>query len=239
MSVNRKQRVELAEDVTRTLTGKSAKRYRAKMLVWRQSIRITMLVKRVFDLLCSLLLLVLLSPVFALTAIAIRLESAGPVFYSQLRVGKDGRFFRFYKFRSMVSGADKLKSRLEDKNESSDGVIFKMKTDPRITRTGKFIRKFSIDELPQLLNVLLGDMSLVGPRPALPKEVEKYTLEQRKRLHVTPGITCLWQVSGRSEIPFSGQVHLDVQYIQSTSLWKDIVILAKTIPAVLTGKGAY
>jgi len=239
MSVNRKQRTELADSVARTLTGKTGKRYRVKIVVWRQSIRVTRIVKRAFDVLCSLLLLVLLAPVFIFTAIAIRLESGGPVLYSQLRVGKDGRFFRFYKFRSMVAGADRLKSRLEDRNESSDGVIFKIKADPRITRTGKFIRKFSIDELPQLLNVLLGDMSLVGPRPALPGEVEKYSLEQRKRLHVTPGITCIWQVSGRSEIPFSGQVHLDVQYIQSTSLWKDIIILAKTIPAVLTGKGAY
>ena len=139
----------------------------------------------------------------------------------------------------MVVDADKLIEKLQKENESSDGVIFKMKTDPRITKTGRFIRKFSIDELPQIFNVMVGDMSLVGPRPALPSEVEKYTLEQRKRLHVLPGITCIWQVSGRSDIPFTGQVQLDIQYIQSTSIWQDLVILAKTIPAVLSGKGAY
>ena len=139
----------------------------------------------------------------------------------------------------MVIGADKMKDTLMEDNESHDGVIFKMKRDPRVTRVGRFIRKFSIDELPQLVNVLKGDMSLVGPRPALPKEVAKYTLDQRKRLHITPGITCIWQVSGRSDIPFSGQVQLDLDYIQSSSFLKDIAILLKTIPAVLTGKGAY
>ena len=124
-------------------------------------------------------------------------------------------------------------------NESKDGVIFKMKEDPRVTGVGRFIRKFSIDELPQLFNVLIGDMSLVGPRPPLPKEVALYTLEERKRLHVTPGITCIWQVSGRSDIPFKQQVELDKEYIKSRSFWKDIGILLKTIPAVFTGKGAY
>ena len=139
----------------------------------------------------------------------------------------------------MVMNADKLKDELKADNESSDGVIFKMKKDPRITRTGKFIRRFSIDELPQLFNVLIGDMSLVGPRPPVPKEVNEYTLEDRKRLHVTPGITCIWQVTGRSDIPFKEQVELDKQYIKSRSLKNDIIILLKTIPAVITGKGAY
>ena len=139
----------------------------------------------------------------------------------------------------MVVNAEKFKQELADRNESAAGVIFKMKKDPRITRVGKIIRKFSIDELPQLLNVLIGDMSLVGPRPPLPGEVAKYTLEQRKRLHVIPGITCLWQVSGRSDIPFTDQVKLDMQYIQSASFLNDILLLLKTIPAVLTGKGAY
>ena len=119
------------------------------------------------------------------------------------------------------------------------GVIFKMKQDPRITRVGKIIRKFSIDELPQLINVLKGDMSLVGPRPPLPAEVSEYTLEERKRLHIIPGITCLWQVSGRSDIPFTDQVRLDMQYIQSASFVNDVILLLKTIPAVLTGRGAY
>jgi lipopolysaccharide/colanic/teichoic acid biosynthesis glycosyltransferase len=139
----------------------------------------------------------------------------------------------------MVMNADKMKDALLEQNESKDGVIFKMKDDPRITKTGKFIRKFSIDELPQLFNVFLGDMSLVGPRPAVPREVREYSLDERKRLHVIPGITGIWQVSGRSDIPFNEQVLLDMQYIRSQSIWNDIIILLKTIPAVVTGKGAY
>jgi lipopolysaccharide/colanic/teichoic acid biosynthesis glycosyltransferase len=139
----------------------------------------------------------------------------------------------------MVVGADKMKDQLLEQNESGAGVIFKMKKDPRITRVGSFIRRFSIDELPQLLNVLKGDMSLVGPRPPIPREVAEYTLEDRKRLHIKPGITCIWQVSGRSDIPFDQQVELDKQYILSKSLFTDIKILVLTVPAVLTGKGAY
>jgi exopolysaccharide biosynthesis WecB/TagA/CpsF family protein len=235
-SAEDKTRVSRIENVSSTLTPRQ---YRTKILVWRQSIRIAKLIKRIFDFTCATLLLIILAPIFLATAIAIYLESPGPVFYSQTRVGKNGKYFKLYKFRSMVVDADKLIEKLQKENESSDGVIFKMKTDPRITKTGRFIRKFSIDELPQILNVMVGDMSLLGPRPALPSEVEKYSLEQRKRLHVLPGITCIWQVSGRSDIPFTGQVQLDIQYIQSTSIWQDIAILAKTIPAVLSGKGAY
>jgi lipopolysaccharide/colanic/teichoic acid biosynthesis glycosyltransferase len=136
-------------------------------------------------------------------------------------------------------GADKMKDVLLSQNESKDGVIFKMKKDPRVTRTGRFIRRFSIDELPQLLNVVKGDMSLVGPRPPVPREVALYTLEERKRLHVIPGITCIWQVSGRSDIPFKQQVQLDLEYIQSQNVFYDILLLLKTVPAVLLGKGAY
>ena len=139
----------------------------------------------------------------------------------------------------MYVDAEARRARLEAQNESSDGVIFKMKHDPRITRCGRFIRRFSIDELPQIVNVLIGDMSLVGPRPPLPREVDLYTLEDRKRLQVTPGLTCLWQISGRSDIPFAKQVQLDKEYIRSQSFWRDILILLKTIPAVLTGRGAY
>lgn len=196
-------------------------------------------IQRGFDLTISLILLVTLLPIFLVTAVAIRLESRGPVLYSQQRVGKNGRSFKFYKFRSMVLHAEQKQKRISSLNESDDGVIFKMKKDPRITKTGTFIRRFSIDELPQLLNVILGDMSLVGPRPALPKEVEQYTLEQRKRLHTTPGITCLWQVSGRSDIPFSGQVQLDLKYIRDKNILTNLTILIKTIPAVISGKGAY
>ncbi len=229
-------RMEQANNLSATLTDS---RYRKKLLVFRHTVRFALLIKRIFDLCCSTILLILFSPVFALTALAIYLEDPGPVFYNQIRVGKDGRYFSFFKFRSMIINADKIKEELAAQNESKEGVLFKMKNDPRITRTGRIIRKFSIDELPQLVNVLIGDMSLVGPRPALPAEVEQYTLEQRKRLHVIPGITCIWQVSGRSDIPFTGQVRLDMQYIGSSSLWEDIKILAKTIPAVITGKGAY
>jgi lipopolysaccharide/colanic/teichoic acid biosynthesis glycosyltransferase len=144
-----------------------------------------------------------------------------------------------WKFRSMVVNAEALKARLEAQNEMQGGVIFKMKNDPRITKVGHFIRKYSIDELPQFWNVFVGDMSVVGPRPALAKEVAAYTPEDRQRLLAKPGITCLWQVGGRSEIDFAGQVRLDVQYIRSSSLWTDFKLLFLTIPAVLMGKGAY
>ena len=139
----------------------------------------------------------------------------------------------------MRRDADTLKQQLSEQNESEDGVIFKMRDDPRVTRVGRFIRRFSVDELPQLFNVLLGDLSVVGPRPPIPSEVSLYTLDQRRRLHVKPGLTCLWQIGGRSEIPFTEQVRLDLQYIHSQSLWQDIRIILKTIPAVLLGKGAY
>jgi lipopolysaccharide/colanic/teichoic acid biosynthesis glycosyltransferase len=144
-----------------------------------------------------------------------------------------------WKFRSMYIDAEQRKAELDRQNEMAGGVTFKMKRDPRITRVGRFIRKASIDELPQLWNVLKGDMSLVGPRPPVPKEVDKYSLADRRRLEVIPGITCIWQVSGRSDIPFPEQVKLDVEYIESQSLWTDVVILLKTIPAVFLGRGAY
>lgn len=229
-------RNEMLAGLAKTL---SPKRSRSKFLIWYLTIRLTMFIKRLFDVAVSCMMLVFLIPVFAITALCIVLESRGPVFYSQTRVGTDGRHFRFFKFRSMIVGAHNIKDELLKHNESKDGVLFKMKKDPRVTRVGRFIRKFSIDELPQLFNVLIGDMSLVGPRPATPDEVAQYTLEQRKRLHAVPGITCIWQVSGRSEIPFEKQVQLDIEYIRSTSLMSDLIILLKTIPAVLSGKGAY
>jgi lipopolysaccharide/colanic/teichoic acid biosynthesis glycosyltransferase len=234
--MNKKYRLELLKKVSGALSPRQCER---KRLTWQQSIRLTNPIKRIFDLITGAIGLVLLSPLFALTALCIYLENPGSIFYSQTRVGKDGRLFRFFKFRSMIVDAEKMRADLAKDNQSEDGVIFKIKDDPRITNVGKFIRKFSIDELPQLFNVLQGNMSLVGPRPALPEEVVQYTLEQRKRLHALPGITCLWQVSGRSEIPFTGQVKLDVEYIKSTSLFTDISILLRTIPAVLAGKGAY
>ena len=210
-----------------------------RMLMWHLTIRGSVFFKRLMDIILSMSALVIGSPIFLITALLVKITSPGPIIFSQARVGKFGRHFKFYKFRSMYIDAEARKAELMKHNESGDGVIFKMKRDPRITPVGRFIRKFSIDELPQLFNVLLGDMSLVGPRPPLPSEVRTYTLEDRKRLNITPGITCLWQVSGRSELPFSKQIALDKEYIASQSAWKDFLILLKTIPAILTGKGAW
>ena len=210
-----------------------------RMVLWHLTIRSSSFFKRLMDIVLSILAILVFSPVFLLTGLLIKITSPGPIIFSQVRVGRYGRHFKFYKFRSMYIDAEARKAELMKLNESGDGVIFKMKRDPRITPVGRFIRKFSIDELPQLFNVLLGDMSLVGPRPPLPSEVRTYTLEERKRLNITPGITCLWQVSGRSELPFSKQIALDKEYIASRSAWKDFLILLKTIPAILTGRGAW
>ena len=210
----------------------------AKKSLWIFVVESARALKRVMDIIGSAVGLLLLSPVFLATALLIKIEDRGPIFYGQDRVGKWGRIFRMYKFRSMVVNADKMKDTLLDQNESG-GVIFKMKRDPRITRVGRVIRKLSIDELPQLLNVLKGDMSLVGPRPPVPREVAEYELSDRRRLDMVPGLTCLWQVAGRSDIDFEGQVRLDVQYLESQSLKGDIILLLKTIPAVLSGRGAY
>jgi len=193
--------------------------------------------KRIFDIFVSGLLLILLSPLFLLLMIIVKLDG-GPGFYSQLRIGRHSKAFKFWKFRSMVVNADKLKAALADQNEMKGGVIFKMKHDPRITPIGRIIRRTSLDELPQLWNVFNGDMSLVGPRPPLPEEAEQYTARERKRLDTKQGITCIWQVSGRNEINFSDQVDLDLQYIQDESLWNDIKLLFKTLPAVISGRGA-
>ncbi|MBO7153350.1 MAG: sugar transferase [Lentisphaeria bacterium] len=210
-----------------------------RMVMWHLMIRCSVFFKRFMDIVLSIFALIIGSPIFLLTALLVKVTSPGPIIFSQVRVGKFGRHFKFYKFRSMYIDAEARKAELMKHNESGDGVIFKMKRDPRITPVGRFIRKFSIDELPQLFNVILGDMSLVGPRPPLPSEVRTYTLEERKRLNIIPGITCLWQVSGRSELPFSKQIALDKEYIASQSVWKDFLILLKTIPAILTGKGAW
>ncbi len=195
--------------------------------------------KRAFDIVASAAILIMLSPLFLLVALLIRLDSKGPVCFYQNRVGKRGRLFKMYKFRSMYMDAEQRKATLMMQNEMTGGVLFKMKDDPRVTRVGRLIRKYSIDELPQLWNVLNGDMSLVGPRPPLPVEVEQYTPYQRRRLAVTPGITCIWQVSGRSQIPFQKQVELDLQYIANQSFWYDMALLVKTVPAVLKAHGAY
>ena len=223
------------------LEDRKSSRVRSKLriLIWDATVHFSYAIKRLFDIVLSLLALIVLSPLFVLIAIIVKTTSRGPVFFVQERVGYFGRSFLFYKFRSMYVDAEARKRALMEQNESKDGVIFKMKNDPRITPFGRIIRKTSMDELPQLLNVLLGDMSLVGPRPPLPSEVQQYSLEDRKRLNVKPGITCIWQVSGRSDIPFKKQVELDKEYIQSQSLWNDLLVLLKTVPAILSGKGAY
>lgn len=215
------------------------KRRSLRLMAWKATVHSSYALKRFIDIFASGLGMLILSPLFAGIAIAVKISSPGPVIFSQTRVGRYGRHFEFYKFRSMRQDAEVQKAALLAQNESKDGVIFKMKDDPRITKVGRFLRRTSLDELPQLWNVFIGDMSLVGPRPPVPKEVEQYTLEDRKRLDVIPGITCLWQINGRSEIPFSRQVELDKEYIRAPGIWKDIVILAKTIPAIITGKGAY
>ena len=197
----------------------------------------SLLLKRLLDLGGALVGIILLSPIMLATAIAIKATDRGPIIFSQVRSGRNGRKFRMHKFRSMVVNAEKLKKELEKFNEM-DGPVFKMKHDPRITRVGRFIRKTSIDELPQLFNVLVGEMSLVGPRPPLPSEVAQYKPWQRRRLSVKPGITGPWQVSGRNEIDFEEWMRMDLEYIDNWSLWLDLRIIFMTIPVVLIHKGA-
>ena len=195
-------------------------------------------IKRTLDILFSVILLILFSPVFLLAAMLIYSTSEGPIFYLQERVGLNKRRFRMYKFRTMVRNAEKLMDRLESLNEAS-GPVFKIKKDPRITQVGKILRRTSVDELPQLLNVLKGEMSLVGPRPLPVRDYEGFNADwQRRRFSVRPGITCLWQIAGRNSIPFEQWMRLDLQYVDEWSLWLDLKILARTIPAVVKGVGA-
>jgi exopolysaccharide biosynthesis polyprenyl glycosylphosphotransferase len=196
-----------------------------------------MLFKRAFDLLSSFVALALLAPLFVVVAALIKITSRGPIFFKQERVGLHGRTFHMLKFRSMVADAEALKARLAAQNEQG-GPVFKIRRDPRITAVGRFIRKYSIDELPQLINVLRGEMSVVGPRPPIPSEVAKYEAWQRRRLSVRPGLTCVWQVSGRNEISFEEWMYLDMQYIDHWSLAQDFQLILKTVPVVLTGRGA-
>lgn len=196
-------------------------------------------VKRVFDFVASFIGLIVLSPLFLTVAVAIKIEDPrGSVFYSQIRLGKRQEPFEMFKFRSMIVDAEKLKTKLIDQNEV-DGAMFKMKDDPRVTKVGKFIRKYSIDELPQLLNVLLGQMSLVGPRPPLPNEVKNYTEHDKLRLTVKPGCTGLWQVSGRNDVGFDEMVSLDLKYINHRGLYYDLSILIRTVGVFLKPNGAY
>ncbi len=196
-----------------------------------------LIAKRVIDVIASSIVLIFLPPLFAVVIILIKTTSKGPIFFKQQRVGYNGRLFTCLKFRTMIENAEILKGTLTASNEM-DGPVFKIKDDPRITKVGRFLRKTSIDELPQLINVLVGDMSLVGPRPPVPGEVTQYDLTDRRRLSMRPGITCIWQVSGRNVISFEKWMELDRQYIDQWSLWLDMKILAKTITAVLRGSGA-
>ncbi|WP_245831069.1 sugar transferase [Sediminibacillus massiliensis] len=195
--------------------------------------------KRMIDIIAAVLGIVILSPLFIIIALMIKVEDEkGPVLFSQVRIGKDGKKFSMYKFRSMVSNAEELKASLMEQNEA-EGPVFKIKDDPRITNIGKFIRKTSIDELPQLFNVLRGEMSLVGPRPPLPNEVAQYTSYQKQRLKVVPGLTCYWQVSGRSNIGFDEWVELDLKYIRKRNMVIDFKLIFKTVLVLFGSKDAY
>ncbi len=204
---------------------------------WRQ--RGYLFAKRAIDIILSCLLILLTLPITLTTAMAIKLTSRGPIFFRQSRAGQGGRPFSMYKFRSMYDGADAEQATLRALNELGDGPCFKIRRDPRLTRTGAFLRRTSIDELPQLFNVLRGDMSLVGPRPLPLPEVSTRTYAERRRLGVPPGLTCLWQISGRCEIPYHEWMQLDLYYIEHRGLLLDLEILIKTIPAVLSCRGAF
>jgi len=194
--------------------------------------------KRMTDIIAALLLLILFLPIIPLVVILIKLDSSGSILFKQKRVGKNGKLFDLYKFRSMVHGAEHVIGTLRPIS-GMNGPVFKLKDDPRVTRVGRFLRRSSLDELPQLINVLKGDMSVVGPRPNLPSEVSHYLPWQRRRLHVTPGITCFWQIAGRSHIGFQEWMRLDLEYIRQRSYMTDLKIMFKTIPAVIARKGAY
>lgn len=227
---------ELHEDITRRVPVEYIGDFPVIELHREPIPKAGLLVKRVFDIAFVALTSVIILPMLALLAILIRLDSPGPVFYTSKRVGRKGRAFDFYKLRSMVSNAEALREELEVFNER-DSVLFKMTNDPRVTRIGRFMRKYSLDELPQFFNVLKGDMSLVGPRPPLVSEFKKYKVEHKRRLDVLPGITGLWQVSGRKDPSFEGYLLLDLQYIEDWNIVLDFEILLRTIPAVLRGTG--
>jgi exopolysaccharide biosynthesis polyprenyl glycosylphosphotransferase len=217
---------------------RALQRLRLTLLAWVIRNKVTGSLKRILDIVVGSIALVAVSPLMLLTAIAVRLDSPGPIIFRQQRVGKWGRPFACYKFRSMHVHAENALAELAALNEA-DEIVFKMKGDPRITRVGRVIRKLSVDELPQLFNVIKGDMSLVGPRPPVPAEVAQYSYDHLQRLDAMPGITGLQQVSGRSDLTFRRWIELDLQYINEQSLLADIWILLRTIPAVLSGRGAY
>jgi lipopolysaccharide/colanic/teichoic acid biosynthesis glycosyltransferase len=206
--------------------------------VYLNKSRVYIIMKRILDILLAGLALVVLSPVFIITAIAIKLEDNGPVFFTQPRAGKDMVSFKMYKFRSMYVDADKKLGEMMKNNEQT-GHAFKIKNDPRITKVGKVIRRLSIDELPQLINIIKGDMSIVGPRPILVFQMEECDEYDRQRLTVQPGLTCYWQIGGRANIKWEQWVELDLNYIEDMSLWTDLKMIVKTVPVIFEGEGAY
>jgi lipopolysaccharide/colanic/teichoic acid biosynthesis glycosyltransferase len=225
--------------LNRTYTSvRSIQRMRLRMIGRVIRHKLVSSLKRLFDIVVVLIALPFVLMVAVPIMILIKLDSPGPIFFKQLRVGRWGKEFYCYKFRSMYIDAEQRKKELMEQNEA-DAIVFKMRNDPRVTRVGRIIRKLSIDELPQLINVLNGEMSLVGPRPAVPSEVQDYQFDYLQRLDAVPGITGLQQVSGRSDLEFKRWIELDLQYVQEQSLLKDVEILLKTIPAVISGKGAY
>lgn len=233
---------ELSLDDLERRLARSARRATltlVRKVFWRLGSAAGERTKRGIDIVVSAGALLALSPLLGCVALAIKVTDGGPALFWQVRVGKWGRPFACPKFRSMVMNAEQLRNNLAAVNMHGNGVTFKMKQDPRITRVGRFIRRTSVDELPQLWCVLKGDMSLVGPRPPVPSEVARYSLDDRRRLDATPGLTCIWQVSGRSDIPFPEQLKLDVEYIESHSIAADLKLLLKTVPAIISGRGAY
>jgi len=217
---------------------KSKEDNQIRLVMSHCNLYIYLFLKRIIDILGAVAGIILLFPVFIITSILIKLDSRGPIFFVQKRCGKNEKLFNMYKFRSMCVDAEQKLEQVKHLNET-EGVIFKIKDDPRLMRVGKFIRKTSIDELPQLINVIKGEMSLVGPRPPLPNEVEQYEPWQKLRLSVKPGLTGLWQISGRSELGFDDMVRLDLMYIAKRNLFFDILIILKTIPVVFKSRGAY
>lgn len=221
-------------------SSRAAFRARAVKMFWHFRQVMPDATKRAVDIIVAGSALLLAAPLFAVIALLIRLNDGGPVLYWQTRVGKHGRLIPFPKFRTMVTNAEALLAKLRAQNQHGNhGITFKMENDPRITRIGRILRRLSLDEAPQLWCVLTGDMTLVGPRPALPSEVARYTIADRRRLDITPGLTCIWQVSGRSALPFPVQCKMDAQYIEERSLALDAKLLVATVPAVISGKGAY
>lgn len=229
---------EWQEEVPRALSKRARVSSRPQLRATPRESRLYLIAKRTMDIVLSVVALVVLLPFLAIVSAIICLDdpSGGPIFV-QDRVGKNGKLFRFLKFRSMVVDAEDHLEELKDLNEM-DGPVFKIREDPRVTRFGRFIRRTSIDELPQLINIIQGDMSLVGPRPPLPQEVEQYGAYEMQRLSVKPGLTCYWQARGRNEIKFEKWMELDIKYVRHHNLWIDTKLLLLTVRSVVTGKGA-